>query len=90
MTYPQILSFGAQPDRVSKGAEVTLSWETVHAERCTLTPGSASGQEVQPSGSLVVIPEESTMYVLEAFGEGSAITAEVEVTVEVDGASAGT
>jgi hypothetical protein len=64
---PFIRTFEASPQTVQIGSQVTLSWEAVNTDAVTINPGL--GQ--QPvSGSITVMPQETTTYTLTAVGPG--------------------
>ena len=85
---PQILSFGASPGNATKGAPVTLTWETLHADECTLTFHPQAGPESPPvnvspnSSGYVEHPLISGVYHLQAVGEGRTVSSDQPVTVE--------
>lgn len=75
----QILFFTAEPDAILRGEASTLSWETAGAKTVVLNPGS---MQVDKSGSLDVMPEESTEYSLRATSDQGAFTTAIrQVTV---------
>src|SRR5215467_15602287 len=59
-------SLTANPNAIDKGASTTLSWETSNATDVSIDSVGA----VQPSGSRVVSPPQSTTYTLTAKGPG--------------------
>ncbi|HWV38597.1 MAG TPA: lamin tail domain-containing protein [Vulgatibacter sp.] len=82
----KIVSFAAEPDRVSAGESVTLSWKTEGAAAVALT---GNGAEVDlegasaAEGSVTVAIDESTSFVLEATSaSGRKATESLAVTVE--------
>lgn len=60
---PRILAFEADPRVVPVGERVTLSWEVDGASSVTLRPGDV---DVTSVTSLVVFPEDATIYTLVA------------------------
>ena len=86
---PQVISFGGTPVNVAMGGDVLLTWEAIHAARCTLTffPSDKSPQppviELPPqSAGFVVNPQISGTYHFEAIGEGRTDERDQPVTVE--------
>lgn len=77
-TPPNIIKFLASPTSFKEGEDgTTLEWETQGAGYVTLFPG---GQ--QPlSGTLHVVPEETTSYELVALGPGGEVRQELVVEV---------
>lgn len=72
-------TLSATPPMVVKGQESTLSWTSQNATTCEILPVIGS---VQPQGSTVVTPDNTTLYTLTCSGEGGAAksTAAVNVT----------
>jgi len=70
-------SLTANPNAIDKGASTTLSWETSNATDVSIDSVGA----VQPSGSRVVSPPQSTTYTLTAKGPGGTQQATARVTV---------
>ncbi|MBX5482058.1 MAG: lamin tail domain-containing protein [Myxococcaceae bacterium] len=82
----QVKSFTASASSVAPGGEVTLSWETTDAKSVSLTTQSGKAFTISAAdaakGSLVVKPQENTLYILTAFGPGGSDTASAPVAVQ--------
>lgn len=82
---PKIARFTAAPTSVAPGTEVTLSWTVTDATKVTIADvdkGAVSGVDDKLSGTVTVVPTESTLYVLTALNDrGAKATAFVSVTV---------
>ena len=76
---PKITEFSANPSKIKRGVSSTLSWQTENADSCEIQPGIGV---VDPSGSTVVLPEETTTYTLTATGTGNPATDTITVTIE--------
>jgi RHS repeat-associated protein len=76
---PKITAFTAKPFKINRGASSTLSWQTENADSCEIMPNIGT---VDPSGSTLVLPDESTTYTLTATGTGDPATDSVTVTIE--------
>ncbi|MDX1823903.1 MAG: Ig-like domain-containing protein, partial [Thiohalomonadales bacterium] len=76
---PKITDFSANPSKIKRGVSSTLSWQTENADSCEIRPEIGV---VDPSGSTVVLPEETTTYTLTATGTGNPATDTVTVTIE--------
>ncbi|CAM2069057.1 OmpA family protein [Sulfidibacter corallicola] len=74
---PSIGFFTATPDEIKAGEFTTLSWSTQNADTVTI---SGLGQ-VAATGTVILTPEATTTYTLEASGSGGSDTASVTVTV---------
>lgn len=72
-------SISADPDSIERGKSSTLRWETTNANDVTV---EGIGK-VEPSGTKVVTPADSTTYQLVAKGPGGTASASVRVTVTV-------
>jgi peptidoglycan-associated lipoprotein len=79
-------SITAQPDTISPGQSVVLSWHTTDAESANIEGIGA----VPTSGTRTVQPTESTDYTLTATGDGGNATATARVTVNSPPATAPT
>jgi hypothetical protein len=77
---PQIVRFEANPVTIQPGQNSTLSWSTNNADRVTITPGPGN---VQPNGSVVVTPSQTTTYTLSATNSSTGQTVTAPVTVVV-------
>ena len=75
---PSILEFLAQPETISSGSSSRLIWETENATHVVIDPGIG---QVDPDGSILVSPSNTTQYTLTATGPSG--TAERAVTVYV-------
>ena len=75
-----ILAFTAsQP--VDLNSPITLSWQVVQADSCTLATGAAAGVPVAAgTGSMEVHPATSTNYTLQCVGLGPPATAQASVS----------
>jgi peptidoglycan-associated lipoprotein len=76
----------AQPDTISPGQSVTLTWSTTDATSANIEGIGA----VPTSGTKTVQPTESTDYTLTATGDGGTANATAHVTVSAPQASAPT
>ncbi len=75
---PRILSFTATPQSVTPGLPVTLAWEVTNADSVTID----NQVGLQPvTGSVTVMPAQTTSYTLTAVGPGGNVSASVSVTV---------
>lgn len=74
-----ITSFTATPNAVYPDAPVTLAWETVSAESCSIAPGIGAVADV--TGNTTVIVSQTTTYTLTCKGVGANATATTLVTV---------
>jgi len=72
------VSFTANPKQILLGDKSTLVWSTSHAEGCMIQPGIGN---VASNGSIEVIPETTTAYVITAYGPGGSVDAAQIVTV---------
>ena len=75
---PSILDFLAQPETISSGSSSRLTWETENATDVVIDQGIG---QVDPDGSILVSPSNTTQYTLTATGPGG--IAEKAVTVYV-------
>ena len=75
------ITFVADQSTLLPGQSATLSWNTNHADTCTLAPDFGP---VGANGSAQVMPNRTTEYVLTATGPGGTTTARVTVTVIAD------
>jgi serine/threonine protein kinase len=75
---PAVGSFSASPATIQPGQSTTLTWQTSNATEVAIENVSANQQ---PSGSVQVSPDKTTVYKLVARGEGGTITGETTVTV---------
>jgi hypothetical protein len=80
---PFIRSFEANPQTIQLGEQVTLTWEAANSDGVTIDHGIG---QLPVSGSVTVMPEETTTYSLTAVGAGGQANASVTVTV-LDGGS---
>jgi hypothetical protein len=64
----QILTFSASPSQVLQGGPSTLSWQITDGASAYVEPGHIPVNPDQ--GTLVVNPQQTTTYVLEALGPG--------------------
>lgn len=77
---PRIASFTADPPSVSAGQAVTLAWSASNFDDLSITP--AVGGVTGETGSVEVMPTETTTYTLIADRAGVEVTAEVTVVVD--------
>ena len=75
---PPEVTFSANPESLTLGASSTLTWTTAYADSVSIDHGIGS---VAESGSLDVLPTETTTYTLTAVGAGGTTTQAVIVTV---------
>jgi len=73
-------SITAEPQAIILGGSATLSWTSTKADQVTIDPGIG---EVEPSGSLIVTPQETTTYTITATNDGGTATASAQVTVYI-------
>ena len=89
---PVELHFTSSAAQVEQGEPVTLSWTSRHARELRLLAGAIPlplGEASVAEGSLEVVPQRTTLYRLEAIGEGgSSVSRELEVRVNVSEAQA--
>lgn len=75
---PMVKDFSATPQTVAPGESVTLNWEASNSTGVTIDNGIGA----QPTmGSVVVMPQQTTVYTLTASGPGGSAIASVTVTV---------
>lgn len=75
---PPEIVFQADPEIILPGNSTTLIWNTFNAETCHINPDIGA---VDPDGSLVVTPTETTTYTITAVGPGGEISAGVTVRI---------
>ncbi|KPJ75573.1 MAG: hypothetical protein AMJ54_14645 [Deltaproteobacteria bacterium SG8_13] len=75
---PQV-TLSADPQTVTFGQSTTLAWSAVNAESCEIQPDIGG---VDPTGTVSVIPQQTTTYTITATGSGGSATAAATVTVE--------
>ena len=82
---PKIVRFTATPASVAPGGEVTLEWEVTDATKVTIddvNKGALSGVDDRLTGTVKVVPTESTLYVITALNDrGAKATTFASVTV---------
>jgi len=76
---PAIGTFVSDHPAVPAGESTTLRWSVADADLVVIEP---LGLEVDPVGSLTVMPDETTTYTLVASGAGPAATADLTIEVE--------
>jgi hypothetical protein len=74
---PRILSFTGNPLQIAAGQTSTLGWQVVDADTVTIT----NVGNVALTATTPVSPPQTTTYVLTATGGGTAVTAQVTITV---------
>jgi len=72
------VSISTTPAEIQLGESSTLTWISIDTDSCTIEPDIGG---VDPSGSLVVSPNETTTYTITAAGLGGTATDTVTVTV---------
>ena len=75
---PEIVTFAAEPQTVTAGEPVTLTWEVDNADTVSIDQGVGN---VSLTGSATVQPAETTAYTLTAKNAGGTVTAAATVTV---------
>jgi len=75
---PPTAGISADPDSIFLGESATLNWTSINADQVTIDPGIG---EVDPDGSLLVTPEETTTYTITATNDGGQAQASVTITV---------
>ena len=81
---PEVLAFAAAPDVVAPGSGATLTWNTAGATDVSIAPGIGA---VGATGSMSVMPTETTTYTLTATNSTGEVTADAIVTVDAIAAS---
>ena len=85
---PRIDEFSATPDTIELGQKAILKWSTTDATRVVIETADGEGivdSTERLSGEEEVAPNETTRYVLTAYGENDLqVTHEVTVTMEAD------
>jgi len=78
--YPLYLSVRgiADPDIIEKGDSTILSWMSVFGDFCVIEPGIGV---VNPNGSIVLSPTETTTYIITATGQDGSVSESVTLTV---------
>jgi len=77
---PTIKSFVADPNSITAGESVTLSWKTQNATSISIKPGSFTSKS--ENGSTTVKPSSTTTYTLTATDAAGSVTATAKVTVK--------
>ena len=77
-----IVGFSAEPRIPLRGDPTTLRWRTIAAARCDIQPGV--GEVAVPQGSVEVVPDGVTTYVLRCTGPGPDAVAELRVEPDSD------
>lgn len=78
---PNVGAFTASASNVEPGTAVTLSWNSDLANYVRIEPSSI--ENLPPTGTLVVSPNQTTTYKLTAVGPGGVTTKQVEVSVRI-------
>jgi hypothetical protein len=76
---PPTISFNANPQKISNGMSVILTWEVINAQKIHIDNGI--GKVKSHIGSIVVQPTTNTIYQLTAVGLNGTSIKEVEVFV---------
>jgi RHS repeat-associated protein len=71
-------SISASPETILLGESATLSWTSTYAGTCMIEPGIGA---VDPNGSTVISPTETTTYTITASGPCGSVTDTVTVAV---------
>ena len=79
-TGPPTVSITTTPEVISIGESSTLAWDSTYTDTVTIEPGIGS---VDPTGSIIVTPIETTAYTVTATGPEGTATADITVTVAV-------
>jgi len=64
---PVAATLTINPSSIRKGESAQLSWKSENADECTITPGIG---KVQPQGSMMVTPTDTTSYTIVCTGTG--------------------
>ena len=75
---PVIQYFNADPSTITVGESTTLSWEVSGVATVTITPGIGI---VEPAGTQVISPNETTTYTLTASNVNGSDTEQLTVTL---------
>lgn len=76
---PPAINFTTSLEQIAVGEAVTLSWDVDDANEITITPDIGA---VAATGSVSVLPEQTTSYLLTASGEGGAVSQQVTIQVQ--------
>jgi len=76
--YEMTVEISAEPETIEIGQTATLTWTSTNADTVTIDQGIG---EVDPEGSTIVSPNETTIYTITATGPGGTATDTVEVVV---------
>jgi len=80
VAYPApTVTLSAEPQTIRSGGVVTLTWSSTDAEQCTIQPDIG---QVEPEGSIMVAPTDTTTYTIEATNRGGSVSASALVTVQ--------
>lgn len=77
---PVVEAFTVEPITVTAGESATLTWQVSGAIEVRIEPGIGG---VAPSGSLHILPNQTTTYILTASNDAGSTTASTTVTVSV-------
>lgn len=85
ISYAQIIELTADPAKIEQGEPTTLNWKTENAVKVTLsTEEDAPGEIIEPAGTKIVHPQETTVFFLKAQGTDPEKKAEIaRITVVV-------
>ena len=72
------VTLAAEPETIAPGTSSTLSWNSEHADNCTIEPDIGA---VATNGSRIVTITENTTYTISAIGAGGKASAQVLVKV---------
>lgn len=71
-------SISALPPSIESGDSATLNWSSQNSTECAITPAVGP---VQPSGTMIVAPADSTVYTLSCSGAGGSAQSIARVSV---------
>lgn len=74
------LTLTASPDTIASGKSSTIAWSSTGATSC-ISSGSSIPSDIRLSGSAVVSPLKSAVYIIACSGKGGTVTKSVTVTV---------
>jgi sugar lactone lactonase YvrE len=75
---PPVATLSILPQSVQSGQPVTLAWQTQNTESVTIDHGIGA---VGAAGTIITVPDETTVYTLTATGTGVSVTATAMVTI---------
>ncbi|MCK5098142.1 MAG: carboxypeptidase regulatory-like domain-containing protein, partial [Desulfobacteraceae bacterium] len=75
---PPTVTLSADPTEINKGETSTLTWISTNVDTCIIEPDIG---DVDPNGSIIVTPQETTTYTITASNADGIATGSVEITV---------